>query len=290
MNRINKTFQELKRSKKKALSIFLTAGFPELRSIETLVPELAGCGVDLFEIGFPFSDPIADGPTIQKSSEDAIKNGMTWNKLLEQVKNIRKKTQVPLVLMTYSNALYCRGWETSVREMKAAGFDGAILPDIIPEEGAEIEKVFRRSGLDLIYLLAPTSTKERIGMVSKRASGFIYCVSVTGVTGARTELPFTEIAAFLKLVRSQSKSPVMLGFGISKPEHIEKLKGSTDGFIVASALINLMRKHEKQPSLLKKIKEFVLLLDKARYHYGKRDKRKNQNSLEQMSVLRPDHL
>ncbi len=264
MNRIDEKFKELKRENKKALSIFLTAGFPELHSIEKLVPELAGCGVDLFEIGFPFSDPIADGPTIQKASEEALKNGMSWDKLLAQVKNIRKKTQVPLVLMTYSNALFCRGWEKSVREMKQAGFDGAILPDIIPEEGGDIEKIFRKAGLNLIYLLAPTSTKERIKMVSSRASGFIYCVSVTGVTGARKDLPIQEIESFLKSVRSVAKAPVLLGFGISKPEHIQKLKGSTDGFIVASALTNLMNEHRKSPGLLNKIKNFVLQLDKAR--------------------------
>ena len=257
MNRIDRKFRELKGDGKKALSIFLTAGFPSMQATEKLVAELPASGVDLFEIGFPFSDPIADGPLIQKSSEESLKKGMTWKRMLESVRRIRRKTQVPLILMTYANALYCRGWEQSIREMARAGFDGAIIPDVIPEEGKALEGLFRKSGLRLTYLVSPTSSDHRIQMISRRSSGFIYCVSVTGVTGARSALPVSEIRQFLRSVRRSSKVPVLLGFGISKPGHLQAFKRSADGFIIGSAFIKLLDENRALPSLIQKAKRFI---------------------------------
>lgn len=264
MNRIDEKFGELKTAKKKAVSVFLTAGFPNLAATEKLVAGLAERGVDLFEIGFPFSDPIADGPTIQKSSEASLSKGMTWDKLMNAARNIRAKTQVPLVLMTYANALFCRGWERSAKEMARAGFDGAIVPDLIPEEAGEIEKEFRKAGLHLIYLLAPTSSDERIRAAARKSAGFIYCVSVTGVTGTRAALPKADIKAFLRRVRKRTQTPVLLGFGISTPGHIHAFKDSADGFIIGSALINLLENHKTSSSLIQKAKNFIMPFIKAR--------------------------
>lgn len=257
-DRIERAFRKLKASKKKALSLFLTAGFPRLSAMEKLVPELAAAGVDFFEIGFPFSDPIADGPVIQRSSEEALKNGMKWERLLASVRRIRKKTQAPLILMTYGNVLYSRGWEKSIRDMARAGFDGAILPDMIPEEAGELQSAFKREGLSLVYLLAPTSSAERIGRVGRSSSGFIYCVSVTGVTGARSSLPLSETRAFLRRIKSKTRLPVLLGFGISQPRQIRSFKGSADGFIIGSAFIKFLDENRRSPSLIQKAKNFIM--------------------------------
>lgn len=257
MNRIEKKFRELKRKRRKALSVFLTAGYPSLSATEKLVPELADSGVDLFEIGFPFSDPIADGPTIQASSEAALRKGMTWNKVLALGRSIRKRSDVPLILMSYANPLYCRGWERSVDDLSRAGFDGAIIPDLIPEENEELRAIFRNKGLSLIYLLAPTSTLRRIRAVSTTSSGFIYCVSVAGVTGARKSLPNEEIKSFLRKVRRESSIPILLGFGISNPEQMKTFAGSADGFIIGSALIKVLARGGTLDSLIQRAKKFI---------------------------------
>jgi tryptophan synthase alpha chain len=204
-NRIDRKFAELKSRRRKALSVFLTTGYPSLAATERLVLDLEQAGVDFFEIGFPFSDPMADGPTIQKSSEEALKNGVTWDSLLALARNIRRRSQVPLVFMSYANTLYCRGWKKSAKALAEAGFDGAIIPDLIPEESGALHSAFRAEGLHLIHLLAPTSTPDRIQSVVRSSTGFIYCVSVTGVTGARAKLPVDEIRKFLKQVRRKTR-------------------------------------------------------------------------------------
>ncbi len=202
--------------------------------------ELARSGVDFFEIGFPFSDPVADGPVIQKSSEAALRNGMNWNRLLDVARRIRKRSDVPLVFMSYANTLYCRGWKRSVAELKRAGFDGAILPDIIPDEAAGIRREFKRQGLSLVHLCTPTSGAKRIRRIAKDSSGFVYCVSVAGVTGARKALPVSDIRKFLSVVRKSSKLPAMLGFGISKTEHLDAFASAADGFVIGSAMVRAL--------------------------------------------------
>lgn len=264
MNRIQNKFREIRSRGKKALSVFLTAGFPHLADTCKLVAGLEKSGVDFFEIGFPFSDPIADGPTIQKSSEIALRNGMTWKKLLLMTARIRKTSQVPLILMTYANALFCRGWEKSAREMKEAGFDAVIIPDMIPEESEAAHSALSKNGIDLVYLLAPTSSAERVDMVCKKSSGFIYCVSVTGVTGARKSLSNSAILSFLKQVKKKSPIPVLLGFGISKPEHLLEFRQVVDGFIIGSALIKAVESGSGSRSLIERAKKFIMPFDKAR--------------------------
>lgn len=257
MNRIDQKFQELKRTQRKALSIFLTAGYPSLKATETLIPELEKAGVDFFEIGFPFSDPIADGPTIQKSSEESLKKGITWKQTLEMVRRVREKSQAPLILMTYANPLFCRGWEKSLRELRTAGFDGVIIPDLIPEESEDLRQLFIKQGLKLIYLIAPTSPPERIKKVCEKSSGFVYCVSVTGVTGSRSELPEQEIKIFLKQVQKVSKVPTVLGFGISQPQQCEQFKEFVDGFVIGSRMIQVISQPGSLPAVIKRAKNFV---------------------------------
>ena len=258
MNRLEKKLKELKIQGRKALSVFLTAGYPDARLTEMLVPELEKCGVDFFEIGLPFSDPIADGPTIQHSSEIALKRGMNWNKLLHLAKAIGKRSQAPLVLMSYANPLFCHGWETAARKLKEAGFDGVIIPDLVPEENRTVRSIFRKQGLSLIYLCAPTSSPERIRKIGRESSGFIYCVTVTGVTGARKNLPSGEIRGFLKRVKARSRLPVLLGFGISKARQIKEFRNDTDGFIIGSALIKTIAGGKNRASLIRRAKNFII--------------------------------
>jgi tryptophan synthase alpha chain len=228
-----------------------------LKATETLIPELANAGVDFFEIGFPFSDPIADGPVIQKSSESSLKKGTTWKQTLHMIRRVRTKSQVPLVLMTYANALFCRGWKKSLRELRSAGADGAIIPDLIPEESRDLHKLFDQEGLKLIHLAAPTSPPERIKKIGRESSGFVYCVSVTGVTGSRKNLPEEEIKAFLKQVREHSKVPAVLGFGISEPKQCETFKNFVDGFVIGSKMIQLISQPALLPVLTKRAVDFV---------------------------------
>jgi len=263
MNRIACAFEDLKRKRKKALSVFLTAGYPSLAVTEQLILALSDCGVDFFEIGFPFSDPIADGPTIQKSSEAALINGITWKKVMRLGQSIRKKSQVPLILMSYANPLFTRGWRQSAVDLSRAGFDGVIIPDLVPEEGIEVRSIFGNRGLALIYLVAPTSPLSRIKKIAKASSGFLYCVSVTGVTGARKSLPLSPIQSFLKQVRQSSSGPLLLGFGISKPSHIHDLGKNVDGFIIASALLNAMEGKKGPTALIQSAKNFMIPFAKA---------------------------
>ncbi len=269
MNRIEQKLKDLKRQKKKALSVFLTAGYPTMSATENLVPALADSGVDFFEIGFPFSDPIADGPVIQKSSEIALKNGMTWNKVLALGKSIRKKSQTPFILMSYANPLFSRGWEKSARELSEAGFDGAIIPDLIPEEDRGVGKIFEKYNLKLIFLIAPTSSPERMRMISKASSGFVYCVSVTGVTGARKSLPGKEVQDFLKRAKKASSRPILLGFGISRPDQIRELGRDTDGFIIGSALVRALEGARDPKSLIRRAKNFIIPFVKAVSNYSR---------------------
>lgn len=255
MDRIKQKFNCLK-DKKKALSIFLTLGFPNLEMTEKLVLALEESGADLFEIGLPFSDPIADGPTIQQSSEIALKNGAGWKNLIQLGKNLRKKTNIPLILMSYSNPLYHKGWDQSAQDLKTAGFDGVILPDLIPEENQEPKTAFKKHGILLVHLAAPTSGRARIKMIAKESSGFIYTVSVTGVTGARKNLPEKEVSNFLKKVMEKSSLPVLLGFGISKPEQL-KTFNQADGFIIGSALIEILLQKKREALLIQEAKNFI---------------------------------
>ncbi|MEZ4666630.1 MAG: tryptophan synthase subunit alpha [Anaerolineae bacterium] len=218
---------------------FFTIGYPTYeQSIETIVA-LAGERVDGFEIGIPFSDPLADGPTIQIATQTALNNGITVQKCLDAVQTLRERgVQQPMFMMGYVNPMLAYGVERFVSAAKAAGADGLIIPDLPPEEADMFASACQREGLALVFFLAPTSNAERIELVAKHATGFIYLVSVTGITGARTQLP-PDLTDYIARVRAKTDKPLVLGFGISTPEHARQLKGLVNGFIVASALIKL---------------------------------------------------
>jgi tryptophan synthase alpha chain len=234
--KIQKAFQN-----GKAFIPFITAGDTSIEVTEQLVYEMETAGADLIELGIPFSDPTAEGPVIQAANIRALSGGVTTDKVFEMVESIRKKSQVPLVFMTYANVVFSYGIERFVKRSAEVGMDGLILPDIPYEEKEEFDEVCRKYGLDLVSLIAPTS-HDRIRMVAKEAQGFVYCVSSLGVTGTRSEIT-TDVDAMVKLVKEVSDIPVAVGFGISNPETAKKMAEVSDGAIVGSAIVKLCAKY-----------------------------------------------
>ena len=225
---------------------YLMAGDPSLEFTERAVKELAAAGADLIELGVPFSDPVADGPAIQQAGQRALQSGTTLGGIVEMVAGLRRQgLETPILLMSYYNPLYRMGLGRASRGLAEAGVDGLIVPDLPPEESDELEGELKQYGLVLVYLLAPTSSEQRIGMVARRAAGFIYCVSLTGVTGARSELP-PGLGEFLQRVRSASSLPLAVGFGISTPQQVAAVSAVADAVIIGSALIE-----ESGPSVAK---------------------------------------
>ena len=243
---------------RKALIPYLTVGYPSPQAILELVPLLEEVGCDLIELGIPFSDPLADGATIQEASYQALKQGVTPKLCLSLAAQLREKVKVPLVFMTYYNLILQFGLEAFCRESAKAGVDGFIIPDLPPEEGRELETLTQEHGLDLVYLLAPNSSPKRIDLVAQRSRGFIYLVSLTGVTGTREALP-TELEAFVSRVRKHTKLPLAVGFGISSIEQAKRAAQVADGVIVGSRLIQLIR----EDSTLTKLREFLRSLRTA---------------------------
>ena len=237
MSRIGDKFQQLA-GHEGALICFLTAGDPSLAASEELVLQVAEAGADIIELGIPFSDPMADGPSIQAASLRALEAGATLAGVLDLVRRVRRRSQVPLILMTYYNPVLHYGLERFAADAAAAGVDGIIPSDVPPEEADEWLACARPAGLDTIFLLAPTSTDERIARVVEKASGFVYCVARTGVTGAHTSLPDDLLAR----IRSQTDKPLAVGFGISTPEHVRQVTQWANGAVVGSALVNAIAK------------------------------------------------
>lgn len=262
MNRIDRKFQELRRRKEKAFIVYITSGDPDIESTHRLVMELERRGVDIVELGVPFSDPIADGPTIQAASERALKNGVNLEKILNLVRRIRIKSGIPIALMTYYNPVYRYGIERFVKDARRFGADGVIVPDLPPEEAAELIRVSDRHDFKHIFLLSPTSSQGRIHLVSKSSSGFIYYVSLTGVTGAREKLP-QEIVSNVRKIKKNTRKPVCVGFGISSPGQAKDIARIADGVIVGSAVIKIIEKNLNKKDLVKKVGKFVKRLVKA---------------------------
>jgi tryptophan synthase alpha chain len=223
----------------KALIAYITTGYPSVEATLKVVPLLAENGCDIVELGIPFSDPLADGTTIQKASYHALQNGVTPKLCLDLAGQLRQVVDIPLVFMTYYNLVLGYGLEEFCSAGNKSGIDGLIVPDLPPDEGSELETITRRQGLNLIYLLAPTSTEERIRLVTQKSRGFIYLVSVTGVTGARDKLP-PGLEAFVARVRRATSKPLCVGFGISTPEQAGQIAQIADGVIVGSQIIQLM--------------------------------------------------
>jgi len=217
VNKIDKVFKELKSKGEKALIAYISCGDPSLDFTEELVPVLAKSGADLIELGVPYSDPVADGPTIQRASGRALAGGVTMEKIFLLVKRLREKTQVPLIMMTYYNPVYVGGLDAFVKKAALAGIDGLIIPDLPVEESYILKEAADKRNLYLIFLAAPTSTPKRIAMITKLAKGFVYCVSVAGVTGAR-DTTDQGLGSFLNRIRQHTDLPLCVGFGISGPE------------------------------------------------------------------------
>jgi tryptophan synthase alpha chain len=238
MSRIAETFTRLKSTGRTAVMPYLMTGFPERDSALELMPALEAAGADLFELGVPFSDPLADGATVQRAGERALANGVRLSFCIETVAALRARgVAAPIVMMGYYNPLLQYGLARFAADAAAAGADGLIVPDLPPEEAAECQAACRANGLDLILMITPTTTDERIAQITRLASGFIYCVSVTGVTGARREL-WDGLPAFLDRVRRQTDLPLVVGFGISSAAHVRQVGQHAAGAIIGSAMVS----------------------------------------------------
>jgi tryptophan synthase alpha chain len=237
LDAISEVFERTGNEGRSAFMPYFTLGYPDYETSLEIIETMAKEGADGFEIGIPFSDPLADGPTIQYSSQVALEGGMNVRKALEGMQELRARgvTQ-PMIVFSYLNPLINYGTEQFVRDAGAAGADGLIIPDLPPEEAHLFAPTCEEENMALIFFLAPTSDEKRIEVVAEAAKGFIYVVSVTGVTGSRTELP-TDLKDFIASVRAKTDKPLVLGFGISTPEHVKTLHGLVDGFIVGSALV-----------------------------------------------------
>ena len=243
---------------RKALISYVTVGYPSIEATLKVVPLLADNGCDIIELGIPFSDPLADGATIQKASFHALQNGVTTQLCLDTAKSLCQVVKTPLVFMTYYNPIHHYGVERFCAACVTSGIDGLIIPDLPPDEGAELERITRKHGIDLIYLLAPSSTDVRIRLVGEHSRGFIYLVSITGVTGARESLPST-LKTFVSRVRKSTDKPLCIGFGISTPEQAKQVAQIADGVIVGSRLIQLM----ETDTSMAKVSAFIRTLRQA---------------------------
>lgn len=256
MSRIGNRFAELRARGEGALVCFINSGDPDLATTESLVFALEDAGADIIELGVPFSDPLMDGPTIQASSQRALQRGASPPLILEVVASVRKRSLIPIVLMTCANPVYHYGTARFAQDAAKAGVDGAIVTDMPPEEANEWKSEAESAGLDTIFLLAPTSTDSRIERVAGMSSGFVYCVSRAGVTGAQEDAP-EEIAQLLTKIRLVTDTPTAVGFGISKPEHVRRVCSIADGAVVGSAIVSLINEKAGSPDLLGSVKAFV---------------------------------
>lgn len=237
MGRIEAAFAELKRQGRKGLIPFVTAGDPDLETTGEILVELANAGATVIELGVPFSDPMADGPVIQRSSERALKHGHGLRDLLETVATFRRKFEIPIILFSYFNPLLQFGLKRLASEAKAAGVDGVLVTDLSPEEAGEFETELRANDLDMIFLIAPTSTDERLKLVAQHARGFIYAVSRAGVTGVRTNVS-AEAEQLVTRMRQFSSLPIAVGFGISNRDQVNDVQRYADAVVIGSAIVS----------------------------------------------------
>ena len=254
MSRIAPMFARLGAERRLALIAYLTVGYPRLDVTPSLVEAAAESGADAVELGIPFSDPLADGRTIQAASQQALKAGMTVARALEAARAARARTDVPLLFMTYLNPILAFGLERFCRAASDAGIDGLIVPDLPPTESADLRRVADAAQVDLVFFVAPTSSESGIEAACRAATGFVYCIAVTGVTGARAHLD-EGVLPLIATVRRHTTLPVVVGFGISKPEHLAALDGKADGVIVASALLDAIA--QAPDDATRRVKEFL---------------------------------
>ncbi|MCX5726271.1 MAG: tryptophan synthase subunit alpha [Candidatus Saganbacteria bacterium] len=257
MSRISEKFID-----NKALITFITAGDPSFKVTEKLIYEMEKAGADIIELGVPFSDPLADGPVIQEAHIRALKSGTTVAKVLSLVSKVRKRSEVPLILMLSYNLIVSYGISEFIKGTKKAGVDGLIVPDLPMEESSDLRNLSEQVRVDLIQLIAPTSTDDRIKAAAQESTGFIYLISLLGITGAREKLPST-VAESIRKIRQYTKKPVAVGFGISKPKHVKEIVKLADGVIVGSAIVDIIAKNLNKKNLVKKIGDFVRKLKEA---------------------------
>lgn len=268
MKKIDAVFASLKRENKKALIPYVCCGDPTMEFTEQLVLTLARNGADIIELGIPFSDPVADGPVIQKSAVRALAGGANLDKIFALGKQIRAKVSTPLVIMTYYNPIYVRGIKKFIKDAKSSGIDGLIVPDLSVEEGVELGEAALKEGIAIIYLVTPNTSAQRIKLIAEKSQGFLYCVSVKGVTGVRKELD-KQLASFVSRTRSITDIPIAVGFGIANPEMAREVATFADAAIIGSAFIEQIEEHitgseidydralDKAGNFVRKIKEVI---------------------------------
>jgi len=260
-SRISVLFGSLRKQGKKAFIPYIMAGDPDTAATLKYVLLLEQCGADIIELGVPFSDPLADGPTIQKAATRAIKSGTTLRKVIALVREIRLHTKIPLILMTYYNPVFKYGEDAFIRDAVEAGVDGIIVPDLPPDEAGEIIRLSKHGSagkrLDTIFLVAPTSTPARIKKITSASSGFVYYVSMTGITGAKLALD-ENIVTHLNQVKQATDKPVAVGFGIATPEQARVIAGIADGVIVGSAIVRIFNESpEKAETFIRGLREAI---------------------------------
>lgn len=256
MSNITATLNALKELNQKALITFITAGDPDLATSEQIVHTLIESGVNLIELGFPFSDPMADGPTIQLASERALASGATLRGVLDMVSRVRLHSNIPIILMGYYNPVFCYGPERFARDAAAAGVDGLLLVDLPPEEAEELHPFLKAAGIDMITLLAPTTGEQRSATLAADGEGFLYYVSMTGVTGSQ-QVDAGAISDAVDELKAQSPVPVAVGFGVSTPEDAKAVAGIADAVVVGSALVKLIAEFSGSPKLQSEVRSFV---------------------------------
>jgi len=256
MSRIDAVFRELRTAGRTGLVTYVTAGDPDLDRSQEILLRLDRAGADVLEVGVPFSDPLADGPVIQRATERAIAGGTTLERVLHMVSDVRPQINAPIVLFTYANPIFRMGLERFVDRAKTVGVDGVLTLDVPPEESEEIRAAFSRARIDTIFLLSPTTETERIRRASALGTGFLYGISRLGVTGARAEMAHSakELAA---RVRQETGMPLALGFGLSRPEHVRAVGQLADAAVVRSALVSVIAEHGQSAGLMNEVERYV---------------------------------
>jgi tryptophan synthase alpha chain len=260
VSRISSTFARVRQERRLALIAYLTVGYPTLEATPVLVRAAVEAGADAIELGIPFSDPLADGPTIQAASQRALQSGVTVSKALEIAASSRALVEVPLLFMTYLNPILSYGLDRFCRAAAQAGIDGLIVPDLPASDAAALQSAGRSEGIDLVFFVAPTSSDDGIAAACRAATGFVYCIAVTGVTGARTELD-PALLPLIERVRGHTTLPIVVGFGISRAHHLRALEAKADGVIVASALLDAISKAPQDAAT--QVRDFIQGLRRA---------------------------
>ena len=256
MSRIDAAFRDLRAAGRTGLVAYVTAGDPDLERSRELLVHVDRAGADVLEVGVPFSDPLADGPVIQRATERAIRGGATLARVLDMVRDVRSLVNAPIVIFTYANPVLRMGLEAFITRARESGVDGVLLLDVPPEESAQTREALSRARIDTIFLLSPTTSDDRIRRAAALGSGFLYGISRLGVTGARDEVA-SSARALAERVRRETGMPLALGFGLSRPEHVRAIGAYADAAVVGSALVQVIAEHGESPALMNEVERYV---------------------------------